>query len=169
MTFNDFIEKMDNETSLNFKGVLPILGNLTVENSELKDALGLATLYGLYIDIDKMLSRPYPEKLLLFVILHEIGHYKRMMKFGKEHYLSKLSRPDFDHFFDGIVEEEIFADRWASLMFYKVTGELYPKGLTQELDLDVNKLRYKPYCKGIFNKVDNDEDKYKELIKTILL
>lgn len=168
MTFNDFIEKMDNETSLNFKGVLPILGDLEVHNNSLRGALGLATLYGLYIDIEKMLSNPYPKQMFLFIILHEIAHYKRMVKFGKEHYLTKLSRPDFEHFFDGVIEEEVFADRWASIMYYHLTGDLYPRDLTQQLDLKYNQLEYKSYCQQIFNKVDNNEDKYKELINTIL-
>lgn len=169
MEFIEFVEKMDNETSLNFKGVLPILGDLSIENTKLNNALGLATLYGLYIDVDRMLHSGLPDKMFLFVILHEIAHYKRMVKFGKEHYLEKLSRPDFEDFFEGVIEEEVFADRWASVMYYHLTGDLYPRHLTQQLDADYIRLEYRPYCRSIFNKVQNDEEKYKELIKTILV
>lgn len=169
MNFIDFVKMITNKTPLNLSGVLNVLGNLKIENAKLNNALGLATLYGIYIDVDRMLHSNLPNKILIFIILHEIAHYKRMVKFGKEYYLNKLSRSDFEYFFEGVIEEEVFADRWASLMYYHLTGNLYPRDLTQQFDSDYIKSEYIAYCRSIFNKVQNDEEKYKELIKTILV
>lgn len=170
MEFNEFLKEMDDKSDLNFAGVFDILEetNITIENSELNEALGLATLYGLHIDISKMKERYIPEQLILFIILHEIAHYKRMLKFGKQYYLNLLSRTDFESFFDSVIEEEVFADRWASLMYYKLNGKVYPKFMTQQLDKPEVQKKYRHNASKLFGVVDNDEENYKKLIKIVL-
>ena len=167
MEFNEFLKEMDDKSDLNFSSVFNILeeSNITIDNSVLNDGLGLATLYGLHIDVDKIRSKHLPHDLIFFIILHEIAHYKRMLKFGKERYIKLLSRSDFESFFDGLIDEEVFADRWASLMFYKLNNKIYPRYKTQQLDKSEAQIQYRVHAYRLFGVVDNDEENYKKLIK----
>ena len=136
--------------------------------ADLNGPLGMATFDGVYININSFEKRSLDEKILFFVILHETGHMKRMQKMGKEYVLSNLSNPEFDKFFNHVIEEELIADKYASLVYFILNKEEYPSYFTQQLHLDENKEMYKNTARGFFNCIENDETKYNEFIKKFI-
>jgi|AntRauMFilla1563_2_1112583.scaffolds.fasta_scaffold00263_7 hypothetical protein len=169
--FKNYLLEKDADTNYNFRGVLDIIRekNISVKSNKLSFGLGLATIFGIYIDIDKLESDyRLTDEIRMYIILHEIGHYVRMKKLGEDNILDKMSRPDFEHFFQGIIEEEIFADRWASIMYYKLNRVTYPRYMTQELHLKSNQEKYRDKCKNLFGQVDNDIEKYKLFIQNYI-
>jgi hypothetical protein len=41
--------------------------------------------------------------------------------------------------------------------------------MTQQLNLDINKNKYKETVRGVFGRVQNDEKKYKELFEQFII
>jgi hypothetical protein len=110
----------------------------------------------------------YPS-LFLYVALHELAHYKRIQKMGFDLHLSLLSSENFDTLFEHVVTEEIIADRYASYMFFKLSG-ITCREYSQNLDrLDIQEF-YKPSIKDrIFGKVNNNLDNYNKMVDSIVL
>jgi len=171
MTFEKFLNEKTKLTGLKFNSILDITDELDVsfQDKKLHNSLGLATLYGLYYDSIKFSKHNIDDKLIMFILLHEIAHYKRMVKLGKEFYLKELSIDDYDEFCESILYEEVFADRWARLMFYKLNNELYPIEMTQQLELNYNRIIYKKSCNFIFGEIKNNEENYKKLVENFII
>lgn len=171
MTFENFLNEKTKSTGLNFNSILDITNELNVnfKDKNLYKCLGLATFYGLYYDRAKFSEHNIDDKLIMFILLHEIAHYKRYTKLGKEFYIEELSIKDYDEFCESILYEEVFADRWARLMFYKLNNELYPIEMTQQLELNYNRIIYKKSCTFIFDEVKNDEQNYKKLVRKFII
>ena len=91
-----------------------------------------------------------------------------MCKLGKDKILFNLSLNDFDLFSDSIISEEIIADRYASLLFYKFNGVLYPREHTQRLTENFFKTIYKKNTVKYFNVINNSEENYNNFIKKII-
>ena len=141
--------------------------NVTITNSKLKNASALSTFDTIYIDLNQ-LNQYYKDELIYFIFIHEIAHYKRMCKLGKDKILFNLSLNDFDLFSDSIISEEIIADRYASLLFYKFNGVLYPREHTQRLTENFFKTIYKKNTIKYFNVINNSEENYNNFIKKII-
>lgn len=95
---------------------------------------GLVIKDKVYIDLGRLVEHNTPNKVILFIVLHEIAHAKRIAKIGIDEHLVSLTNKNFGEFADYVIKEEIFADRWASIMMYKLLGYEFPRGFTQELD-----------------------------------
>ena len=166
--FIEFIEK-ENECHIQPEVDLNVVLNLLIkENISVKvhndgGFTGLATLWGLYFNLHNLWK--YPNILKYYIILHEIGHIKRIKKYGESFVLSAFSEDDFDKFSDSIINEEILADRYASFAYYQLTGELFPISYTQKLHLPEYRERYKNMLKSHHTNIDNDIEKYKEQLK----
>ncbi len=159
----------NNHNRLEFINLLDYMEFLGIPfyNRRLVGAIGLATFDGIYLDIKKF--NTYPNSVLFFVILHEIAHYKRFIRFGKAYMVKMISIDDFDIFFDYVVNEEMTADRYASFIYYKMNKEKYPKQYTQQLDDSYKKEQYKPIAKLLFGVVDNNEENYKKLLEGFII
>jgi hypothetical protein len=124
--------------------------------------IAIATINGIYVDVDKV--DYYNDKLVYFIILHETCHMKRITKFGGDWMLHNLSLEDFEDFTKHIFIEEILADRYACLMFYNFNKVIYPWYQTQQLDQKHKQEDYAPMARLYFGEIQNDINKYNELI-----
>lgn len=140
---------------------------VSFKDASIINAYGIATFDSIFLDIEK-LTNDVPERLFYFIILHEIAHYKRIKKMGREAVIKNLSSDDMDILHKHLLYEEIFADRYASLLYYRLTGELYPKTLTQQLDNPFRQEEYRIVSKTIFGRIQNDENKYNELLNSFI-
>jgi len=154
--------------NLNFSGLVELLENSDYDfiGTQLNGPSGMATHGKSYYDIDKLSNQP--PQYRFFVILHEFGHMLRINKMGKEEMIRKLSNDSFDEFFEHIISEELFADRFASIMYYRLNGVGFPKYMTQQLDVKSNREDYIPKAKPLFG-VIKDEESYDKVMKCFIL
>jgi hypothetical protein len=161
---------VDNLPSKNVEALICFMENAGVKYymADLRGPLALATYYGVYIDLNTIKNRGLSEMLIYFIIFHETAHMKRIKRMGKKLLLKNLSTTDFDLFFEHVLGEELVADRYGCYMYYNLTKKVYPKYMTQQLDIKENAERYKGLARQLYGQVDNDENKYKELINKFI-
>lgn len=124
--------------------------------------IAIATLDCVYVDLNKLDA--FGDKLVYFVLLHETAHMKRIAKFGHDWLLEKLSHKKFNKFLKHVFEEEIIADRYACLLFFLLNKEIFLWKDTQQLNLKHKQQMYEPMAKLYFGRIQNDINKYNELI-----
>jgi predicted metal-dependent hydrolase len=162
----EYINELSNR--FNKKGLI----NLMVEsecnfyNRELKNSFGFATYDSIYLDVEEL--KLYSEEFRIFVILHELCHYKNMKLMGLDGVIDLLSIDDFDVFCSTIIKEEILADRYACYVYQVLNKISYPRVLTQNLHLKEKQIRYTDIAKRLYGIVQNDKEKYKKLIEKFL-
>lgn len=161
MLDNDLLEKLKNEK---FRPVLNFMKETKIE-FKLVDCnnvfMGMATFKRIYLS-EKLLNEN--DDIIIFVILHEIAHFRRFEKFGIEKALENLSNTDFEIFFNHLIDEEIFADRYACFIFNKLYCRTFNRQRTQQLHLEYNKNRYKNQAKQLFKLIENNMDSYNNAI-----
>ena len=119
-----------------YEPLLPLIEGINFINASLLHANGIATIDKIYIDIDKIL-RSYDERKLIHIILHELAHYYRIQRKGKEWYYNYVLHTDKNEYVEQTIFEENFADRWATLKY----NELYNDNLSVE---------YRDFSDGMF-------------------
>lgn len=72
-------------------------------------------------------------QMYMFVVLHELAHYKRYQKIGAQEMAEFILDGTFNEAFAKILHEERLADRYAKMVFRKLNGFDFPDELTQEL------------------------------------
>ena len=176
MSFEDFIRRLNNMSLLNFETILTITNesDIKIINACLSDDIvGLTTLDCIYIDIYDILSRLSVGEINLskvfFILLHEIAHKKRIDKSGVAYHLNMLTTSDFKSFYEFIILEELFADRWASFIFYVITRNKLDKSQTQELYIKSNKDLYVKSLKETHQLFKGTNFNYSEMIKQFLI
>jgi len=137
------------------------------KDNRLYDVYAIATPDIIFLDIDKMMS-DYTDMMISFIILHEMGHYKRIQKIGKANMLKYLSSNNFNFLHKYLVNEEMLADRYASSLYYKLIGDLFPRNLTQQLDKLYKQEQYRIAAQHLFGLIQNDEEKYNKLLNTFI-
>lgn len=154
---------------LDFNNLLFFMENTGIDFKArgLRGALGMTTSYCIYLDLDKFSC--LNDKMLYFVIIHEMAHYKRINKVGVDFVIKMLSHENFDAFCEYIINEEIIADRYACFLFNLFNKQIFPKGATQRLDDNYYKHNYKNNLKMLFGVVQNNEKKYKELLESFVV
>lgn len=138
----------------------------TYKARKINGPIAIATIDCVYIDVDKV--DYFGDKLAYFIILHETCHMKRITKFGSEWMLRNLSFEKFDEFTKHIFIEEILADRYACRVFYEFNKVVYPWSETQQLDHKIKQKQYAPMARLYFGKIQNDINKYNELISEFI-
>jgi len=84
-----------------------------------------------------------------FIILHELGHYLHLNK--NLNIIKKFEETkDFEGFFDIIIKEEIFADKFSSLNYYKLFGKTFKSPQTFNIPFYLE--NYKKMIKIIYKK-----------------
>jgi len=153
----------------NFKPLFLLMQNsgIIFKNRRLVGALGLATFDCIYLNMDALKHKP--SDLYFFVILHEMAHHKRISKLGKEYFLKLFSDNDFDVFSNGVINEEIIADRYGCYVYKCLTNKNFPIYLTQQLDRKYKQDQYKDQIKGLFGLVKNSENNYIKLMESFLI
>jgi hypothetical protein len=142
MNLNEGLIKI-NPKSIYFSTLINIINNdnINIVDASLKNILGFTTRDKIFIDLSFLINH-FNEETITFIILHEIAHLKRIRKYSYEYILNNLINNNFEEFSDFIINEEIFCDRWATMMFYVLYGKLY-SGKTQNLESKKNQKRYK--------------------------
>jgi hypothetical protein len=160
----------DKHGKYNFNQLIEFMeaSNIIFKDRELISAAGIATYDCIYIDSTSFDFR-FPDFMLYFIILHEMAHYKRLRKYGKQHFIKELSNDNYDELFEHVINEEILADRYASRVFYKLNKEVFPKYYTQCLDNPNKKAAYRYRIEFFFGKVQNNEEKYDDLFKEFII
>jgi hypothetical protein len=139
---------------------------IPIKAAHIKHGLGLSYSESIYIDIDKLSS--YPDKLVFWLLFHEMYHFKNIKKRTLKELIKIFAEPDFDTFFEILLQEEIGADRYACLMFYKFTGQVYPIEYTQQLTKPAYAERYKKeVAPMLFGKISS-LDGYHAFIKSFI-
>lgn len=155
---------------LNFNGLVELMENNNIEyiNSTLKGPMGISTYSGVYLDYFTIVKY-YNDMVLFYIILHETGHMKRIHRMGKNKLITVLSNTDYDSFFDYVISEEIFADRYAMFLYQKLNNESFNIEATQQLHLKPNQERYHPFVKLLFGKIDGTEESYDKLFEKFIV
>ena len=87
---------------------------------------------------------------------------------GKEQVLKNLSLNDFNDFFEHVVNEELIADTYGSLVFYMLNKKEYPSYYTQNLRDSNYKEKYKNTARGFFGQIQNDEASYTKFVNKFI-
>lgn len=122
-----------------YEPILPLLEGINIINASIIHANGIATIDKVYIDIEGILTK-YDERKLIHIILHELAHYYRIQKKGKEWYYNYVLHTNMDDYVEQTIFEENFADRWATLKY----NELYNDNRT---------VQYRDFSDGTFLRV----------------
>lgn len=138
---------------------------VNVQIRKLKGPAGMATFDTIYID-PRIYDR-YGAVMFNFVLLHELCHHKRYLKYGTDFHMKGLSLENFDEFLDFIINEEITADRYATYMYRILNGKTF-SGKTQELHKPLNRKKYEIVAEYIFGQIQNDYDNYNKLAESVL-
>lgn len=167
---NTLTEKL---SDCNVEGLICFMESVDVEYhiADLRGPLAMATFEGVFIDINRIIDKSWmnDSRLMYFIILHETAHIKRMKKLGKTEILKNLSLEVFNDFFEHVIGEELIADRYGCYLYQKLNKKEFPSYMTQQLDLEINKERYKQTARGFFGRIQNDEKKYKELFEQFII
>jgi len=137
------------------------------KDRRLKGPYAMATYHTIYLDVDRIL-RDFENKMIAYIILHEMGHMKRINKMGKDHIIEMLSTTDFDEFISHIIYEEITADRYSSMVFKKLKGKVFPQEYTQQLHIPSRREDYKYVAEKLFG-VIKDEASYNHHLKSFII
>jgi hypothetical protein len=154
---------------LNFNSLLDFMeaSGIEFKDRKLRGPMGIATYFCIYLDLHKIDA--YNDKMLFFVILHEIAHYKRIARVGKEHIIKMLSLEDFEEFCTHVITEEIIADRYGCYVFYLLNKNIFPREATQRLDEKYRQVQYKHTAKHLFGQIQNNEENYKRVLESFLV
>ncbi len=116
-SIREALTKKINNSRLNFEGLLNLMENSGIDfkGRSLKGPQGISTFYGIYLNLGMFTHDD--DEMIFYIISHEIGHYKRYEKVGKENIIKMLSLKDFDDFCNHVIEEEIIADRYACFVY----------------------------------------------------
>ena len=85
-------------------------------------------------------------------MLHEIAHFKRYTNpyLDLDIKTRDIGLLSVDEYCDTVINEELFADRWASLMYYMIYKKQFPIKLTQKLgDKESNTSFFKYFFFGL--------------------
>lgn len=153
---------------LNFNSLISFIENENIKfiETDLYQSVALATLDGIYIDLNKL--NTFGTKMVFYIILHEICHVKMMDKVGENEIIKLLSNTNVDEFCDYVISEEILADRYARIMFFYFNKVKLNRGYTQCLEDECNSEKYKEFIKNNVGLIKNNRESYYEAVNTII-
>ena len=79
-----------------------------------------------------------------------------------------MSSDKLNDFTKHIIDEEILADRYATYVYYKLNGDIFPKYRTQQLYEDTKKESYE-YGLSQLHGIIKDEDSYNTLMMSFII
>lgn len=158
----------DNDGGLEFGLLVKLMEDSEYEfiACKLLGPMGMATYKKAYFDLERLENTD--DQLAFFVILHEYCHVLKIDRVGKQGMIDQLSNENFDVFMSHIINEEIIADRFASLMYYCYNKQLFPKYRTQRLEEQKEKDYYVYQVEDLYG-VIKDEESYDKLLKKFIV
>lgn len=165
------LKRLDGQSDLNFLGILEMIKDIQipVNSVKLRGQYGLATIYGLYFDFEMLHEKPNNFEFIYYAFLHEIAHYKRINKIGSDYFIESLSTNSLNDYLNFLLNEELIADRWARLIFYKLNGKKLPVWITQQLEIEDNKKRFLLGSYKNFGIINNDKSNYDRLLNDYII
>jgi hypothetical protein len=162
----DFLK--DKLNTLNFPALLSLIkdNNIELVDTKILGAIGIAGPERILLDQAKL--NCYPPNMVYFAVLHEIYHYKRIKLLGKAAIVKQFSNTNFEEFHEHLIKEEVGADRYGRLLYFKFNRTQYPVQLTQQLHEEFYANRYKRLSKQVFGVVKNEED-YNKLFEEFII
>jgi hypothetical protein len=147
--------------NLNWAGLEKIMSeyNIQVKNFPFR-AAGMAFNNKIYID--SRITSNVTSKQFYFIILHEIAHNKRNRKYNIDEELVKLSKGDFEVFFEYVINEEIIADRYAKQLYYYLNNEV--SNYDQRLHQPIYKSRYRDNARQTYNMLPNTLEEFETML-----
>lgn len=143
MSVKDKIISLGDGINIDLRPITHIIHKIdaeVVDASIVGGAMGFTIPDKIYLDLNK-LEEFYNNKkeLIPFIILHEIAHYKRFSNpdldlKDKTKNISLMTESEYCYM---VITEELFADRWASLMYYVI----YKNDLPTEIQLELKNKR----------------------------
>ena len=171
MSLEDKIDGMGEYSGYDFHSINHIAreSNIQLIDAELySNIMGIATHKGVYLDIDKIINAVHGGQFdwnkALFILYHELAHAKRIKKIGDDEHIKRLTCDDVKDFCDYVIGEEIFADRWATRMFYRFNQELFPFNQTQGLWNKHMRKEYASRIKYDHEFIKNNAEDYEKVI-----
>ena len=174
MNFIDKLQIMSEDSGLDFMSLLKLSDGIKINDVELvQTTFGMASDEEIFIDFDKIMfaiSQGYIDyDKALFIMYHEVAHHKRIHKLGVKEHMNRITNPDVKIFIDYTLNEEIFADRWASFVFYLNNNREYPRIKTQCLDDKDKSDKYKKKLMGVHPLfIGKTKDDYHRVIKNFI-
>ena len=119
----------------------------------------------IYLDLNKFETISNDE-LVPFILLHEIAHYKRFTNpyLDLDNKTKNIGLMTVDEYCELVIKEEMLADRWASLMYYIIYKNKFPKELTQKLGEQTQLNRYVSGLKNIYNAFSHYGDECRDIM-----
>lgn len=158
----------DKKSDLKFQILVKLLDDSEYEfiGGKLMGPMGMATHKKAFFDLDRL--EKTDDQMVFFVILHEYCHVLKIERLGKEGMINQLASENFDEFLNHIINEEIVADRFASIMYYTYNKKLFPKYRTQRLEEQLEKHKYISQVDDLFGKI-KDEESYDKILNLFIL
>lgn len=160
-----FLKKMGKKSHLNFKGLIKLIknNNIPIKESGISGPAGIAFHNKILVDIIALDVEG--DRMTYFTLLHEIGHYLRLQKIPKNYIIDLYKGKDFKLFFNDVVYEELFADKFANLMYYQLNKEsinFYQFRIGDDYGIG----KYEDILRPLFDMVNSKKD-YKKLVKQL--
>ena len=139
----------------------------TFKNKRLAGPAGITTFDEIILDLRELCMKG--DKFMFFVILHEMCHMKRNAIFSNlDELINHYDIEDFDEFHNYFIKEEILADRFASILFFKLNKFPLPEQITQQLNLPSKQEEYKRVTRMFHGQIKNKESYYDFLEKIVI-
>jgi len=161
LTFDNLINKLNLSHRIIFNSLKNIFdtSDIKIKNSVLKgDNLALTILNNeIHFNISKINQlikfNVINQDDLFFLFSHELCHYIRLKKYGKDYHLEKLSNKKFFTFSNFLINEEVVCDRFARLCFYNIKKYRYKGNLLRDFNSPIYSNYYLSSLKVTHNKL----------------
>jgi hypothetical protein len=154
------------DTSLNFSGLQLLLLDIDVQVREFKVRVsGISAANKIFVN--KNVTNLVPSNEFYYMLLHELGHHKRNIKYHTDERLFKLSKGDFESFFEFVISEEIIADRYARFCYYILNGRT--TNISQNLHIPNNKEKYKENAEFLYDNLPDTLEEYNNNLTTFIV
>lgn len=165
-TLNDIFEYFKLESpNLNWVGLEKISNSYNIEvKNFLVRAAGLSFNGNIYIS-NTIIYNVTPKEFF-FILLHEIAHNKRNIKYNSDEKLVNLGKGDFEVFFQYVINEEVIADRYAKQLYFYLNRETTDIG--QNLDQLYYQNRYRSHAKTTYDMVPKTINEYNEFLTKVM-
>jgi len=159
-----FILSFDEDSRLDFTKLVEFIkfNNIPIKQIGIKVAPAVTSAEVIYLDFDGVLDteKRFGSQFIYFLILHEIGHFLRLRKYGENLIKDMYAIPEYPDFLDKVMEEENFADKFGCIMFYKLNGVRYMGQLT-------NRDVYAYQMSSVYNAVHHGKLNYEAMLEQI--
>jgi hypothetical protein len=170
ISVRDYLISLGNADNLNFTGLVDLIDKENIPIKAYKFPPPYSRAFAATNPISIILNLNEIRYVSLVnqyhIILHEIGHYLRIRKIGVDAIDSLVGAITvYEDFLNHLIEEERFAEKYATMTFYKLNGRIDDS----PMQLDMNAIgKYMGYAKFMFDDLTKSGLTFFEYCKTKL-